>query len=254
MEEFRDNEIVFITLINKGYLDFTRNFLTSMIRSNCSFKLIVFCIDNECIERLKVFPNCVCIDANIFLKERFSDRLCIWETLDYKKIVFAKLDAMIYTLERAIELNIKYIGYLDTDMIIFRDPRSIFINELNNNPTIDFICGCDEPHRIGKCSNIHKCGNICSGTIAIRVKPEIIELLKYTNDDVLRHAGDQQFLKYNFDLKGIKYQTFNRQFIVNGSIFHLKKPLPKDIHILHYNFMVGLTKKNKMIRNRHWLI
>ena len=66
-----NESLVWITLINSGYLNFTKNFLESMKVFNSAFKLIVYCIDKESIEALRNYDNCICINANNFFMVLF---------------------------------------------------------------------------------------------------------------------------------------------------------------------------------------
>ena len=58
-----DNQpLIWFTLINYGYIDFTKNFLESMRRNNIRFKLLVYCLDDETVQALKEYSDtCVCI-------------------------------------------------------------------------------------------------------------------------------------------------------------------------------------------------
>ena len=62
-------------------------------------KLYVYCINFEkCYNELKEFDNCVCLNADLFLKRKVEEGLVVWAQMSYKQLVFCKLDAIKYVL------------------------------------------------------------------------------------------------------------------------------------------------------------
>jgi hypothetical protein len=154
-----NNKLIWITMINYGYINYAKNFLKSMEVANVNFKLIIYCIDYEkIIEELKDFSdrNYVCIDANIFMKQtaNVSSEFKTWADIEYKKIVFCKLDAIKYTLIN--NKNCKLVGYIDTDIIVLSDPTKVILEYDNRHPNVIVFGQCDE---VVKCSNIFNCPN-----------------------------------------------------------------------------------------------
>ena len=52
MEMFQNQELVWITLMNEAYIEYTKNFLESMKRASCSFILIVYYVDESVYKEL----------------------------------------------------------------------------------------------------------------------------------------------------------------------------------------------------------
>ena len=68
---------VWITFINYGYLSFCKNFLFSMKKAKVPFILHIYC-SKDCMDELKGFDNCVCIDSSLFIKSETSSNLETW--------------------------------------------------------------------------------------------------------------------------------------------------------------------------------
>jgi len=248
--------IVWITLINKGYLRFTQNFLESMKRNKCIFPLIVYCLDNECAIALKNYPNVTCISANPFIRGQMNKGLTVWKSIEYKRIVFSKLDAIKYTLDLP-EYKDFSVGYIDTDIILFKDPTPIMLKALAENPEATVISQCDEEYT--QCSNNVKCPNICSGVIVFRQSFITKSLLNYSERDIITNLTDQHFLAVQFKKLNISYLTIHKNIFMNGAFpgvrmdGHVLK-IPDEAVLLHYNYMIGSFKEHYMKKNFMWLI
>jgi hypothetical protein len=246
--------IVWITLINKGYVDFTKNFLESMRRNNCIFPLIVYCTDNESLESFQSYSNVTCVDAKPFLKFEVSVSLTKWAHADYKKLVFAKLDAIKYAVS---QYPGSYIGYIDTDIILFKNPTDTILNTFKSNPDAIFVSQCDEPNSL--CSNTNNCQHICSGVIVFKNTNIINKVLEYTDLDLKILSGDQEFIMIMAKRNNIKHITIEKNIFLNGvypGVNNLNVPLivPSSADLIHYNYLVGSNKINLMKKNNMWFI
>lgn len=249
----KNSSLIWITLINFGYVDYTKNFLKSMEVNNCPFTLIIYCLDSETIASLLNYKNCICLDANIFVKKTCSNQLVSWGQSDYKKIVFAKLDAIRYTLNICRPLGIPLIGYIDTDIVLFSNPTQIMIDAMNQYPKTSIVSQCDEEKGLS-CSNIFKCPNFCSGVIAFRNTEEVESLLYYSNDDINIFSGDQAFLLKKCNDLNIQRITIARNILLNGSYSNFNGGglfiMPSTACLVHFNYLSGDNKKICM-KNRH---
>jgi len=263
------SSILWITIINYGYLEYTQNFLLSMKRTECSFKLLVFCLDKPTMDALAAFDNCVCINAQI-LKEinpRFSsytENFSVWGEEDYLKIVFTKLDALYYTLRETLGLGCKAVGYLDTDMFYLSDPTTIVLDLMHRNESIDVFCQCDEEFgHVSQCSKKHRCPFICSGIIVFRNDPLLYPCFQYSPYDIFNYTGDQAYLYAKLKAMDVVALTVQKTVFMNGS--YLMKywnetdspdpvPIPPETSLVHFNYMIGSDKKKNMIRQNMWLI
>ena len=86
------SSILWITIINFGYIEYTQNFLLSMKQANCQFKLVVFCLDKSTMDVLKSFDNCVCINADVLKTINphfflYTENFSMWGEKDYLEIL-----------------------------------------------------------------------------------------------------------------------------------------------------------------------
>ena len=243
-------------MINKGYVKFTLNFLESMKRNKCIFPLIVYCLDQESMNEFKQYSNATCISAIPFMRTKMEKNLTQWKSIEYKRIVFSKLDAINYTLDMPQYKGCS-IGYIDTDIILFKDPTPIMVKALEENPDYTVISQCDE-ERV-QCSNMIKCPNICSGVIVFRQSFITKSLLQYSERDIITNLTDQHFLCAQFKKLNIRYLTIDKNVFMNGSFPGVRIDckdlvIPGEAVLLHYNHMLGFEKEYIMKKNKMWYI
>ena len=250
-----NKELIWITLINYGYINYTKNFLKSMERANIQFKLIVYCIDEQTYNELSKNEQCICLRAD-FLKKKLSSDMKSWGKIEYKQIVFAKLDAILYTLQNTYDIGIQNIGYIDTDIYLFSDPSTIMLKELEENKDINIFSQCDEYEN--KCSNNKKCKNICSGVIVFRNKKELYNLFEYTEQDIMKYLSDQHYLAALLNTNNIPSYTIDKSIMPNGAYYKnlRKEKIQFELSncLIHFNYMVGNDKENAMKLQGLWII
>jgi hypothetical protein len=254
-----DKSLVWITLINHGYVDYTKNFLLSMQKANIDMKLVVYCINKESIDELSSFPNCVCLDAKPFLKYELPTELKEWENIDYKRICFAKLDAIYYTLTKTRNMGVKFVGFIDTDIILLKDPTQVFMEKIKKHKSINIFCQCDEKIGInGNCSNNVGCPCFCAGLIIFRNIKENYPFFLYSEKDIPTFMSDQDFLLYKFREHTATYMTIEKNVFLNGAYPGVQSDgtliLPDTAALIHFNWMVGHEKKMYMKKHGMWYI
>ena len=252
-------DLLWITMINYGYIDYTKNFLKSMELSNSNFKLLIYCLDNETLEELKNYKNCICISAALFTKKyqkKFEKKMVVWMEREYKELVFLKLDAILYTLQESRALNIKSIGYIDTDIVLLSDPTLVMLNIMKQYPSINVFAQCDENTIV--CSNRLKCSNFCSGVIVFRNLPELDKYFIYNNQHINMYSGDQMFLLYTFNEFNITVLIIEKNIFLNGTYPGIREGIPvklsKEACLIHFNWLIGDNKKFKMKQQNMWYI
>ncbi len=248
------SQIVWITLINQGYIKFTLNFLESMKRHDCIFSLIVYCLDEGSMRAFEKYTNVICISANPFMRRPMNTHLTIWNTLDYKRIVFSKLDAINYTMDLP-QYKDFLIGYIDTDIILFKNPSDIILKEFEEYPDALVVSQCDEDTI--QCSNFGQCNNICSGVIVFKQSSIIRSLLKYIEWDIVENLTDQHYLCKK--MKDLNYRTIDKNILLNGSYpgvkeYNVPLAIPQNVILLHYNYMIGCLKEEYMKKNGMWYV
>jgi len=205
---------------------------------------------------LQDYQNISCLSADPFIRYKMNKNLTTWNTIDYKRIVFSKLDAIKYTLDLPQYKNFS-VGYIDTDIILFKDPTPIMEKALIENPDTTVISQCDEER--AQCSNPTNCTNICSGVIVFRQSFITKSLLQYSERDIIVHLTDQHFLCSQFKKLNVSYMTIDKNIFMNGSFPGVRmdgKPLviPSNAVLLHYNYMIGSQKEQMMKKHSMWLI
>ena len=252
-------DILWITLINFGYIDYAKNFLKSMELSNVTFKLLIYCLDNETLQGLIGYKNCICISADVFTKRRqitAEKRLVCWQEREYKELVFLKLDAILYSLHRGRAINIKSIGYIDTDIVLISDPTVVITQRMNEYPNINVFAQCDEGGP--SCSNRFNCSTFCSGVIVFRNIPELYKYFVYDKSHINLCSGDQDYLYKMFKKFKVPVLTIEKNIFLNGTHFLYNKinpvSFPKEMCLVHFNNMVGDAKKEKMKQQKMWYI
>ena len=245
--------MIWITLINYGYLNYTKNFLKSLKKANIDLKLQIYCFNyQQCIKELSEYDNCVLFNANNFIKEEMPMELCVWSKITYKKIVFSKLDTIKYALQNNPGID---IGYIDMDIVILSDPTTVVLEYMNKYPNIDVFGQCDEPGTV--CSNLNNCRNLCSGVIIFRNKPEMYDIFNYVNNDLTRFMGDQDFLTRKRVIKKISSMTIDRRIFLNGTFPGIKDDtqefkMPKTASLIHFNWLIGNQKEERMKKLKMW--
>ena len=82
-DKFNDTSLLWITLINKAYIEFTNNFLKSIELRNIRFNnFVIFCADEDSFNEFKDKCCCICIDEG--LNKCISSKLGHWEDNNYK--------------------------------------------------------------------------------------------------------------------------------------------------------------------------
>jgi len=253
LDSLKNKKIIWFTMVNSGYVDFVINF--SIYANPLNFSLIVFCLDDESFNTLKNIYICIRVNFN----KKFSKELEKFGDLKYKIIVFQKLDAINYALELFKNLN-KPIGYIDTDIILFKNPDNYIFNLMEKYQDIDVFTQCDEGTRFKECSNRNLCPNLCSGVLVIRNSANLSDALKYTDEDLIKFNGDQDYLSNQLDKLNIKRYTFSRFLMPNGAFFKLQNVIKDDLPkpdfkialLIHFNYLYALDKITVMKKWEFW--
>jgi len=249
--------LIWITIINYGYIDYTKNFLISMNKCNVKFKLIIYCIDDQSFNELQNYDNCIPIKVD-FLNYNLPSEFKLWSNIDYKRICFAKLDAILYTLENTYQLGIESVGFIDTDIVLFSDPSDTIINMMNENKYINIFSQCDEsPNKF--CSNPYNCRNLCAGIIIFRNVKNLYRFLKYPENEIDQFINaDQDFLQQIFSNFNVPHLTVPKHIFPNGSYYqnlrNNKIEFEKSNVLIHFNYMIGHEKKEAMKLQNLWYL
>jgi hypothetical protein len=233
----------FITLINPGYIPYCINFLKSMEKAGCKWPLYAYCTDfTSMYPALQSYFGVLCLDAKSFLRKSLSNDITLYDTLEYKDIVFAKLDAIRYSLSVFKDV----VVYLDTDAVLLKDPK-FYLKNLVKTVAANVFCQCDEG--ASECTNVNDCPSVGTGIIMACPVQKVIDLCRYENDDVKRFPSDQHYLEWRMTQDSINFQTMPKRFFPNGCVRH---KFFESAYWVHYNWMIGNEKKLAMEKDGVW--
>jgi len=250
-----NKELVWVTFINYGYIHYTKNFLLSMEKNHIDFKLVVYCNDDKTFEELNDHPLCICKKTD-FLKTKFSDTFTIWGKSDYIRICFTKLDVWLHALKETYEMGVKAVGFIDTDVFLFSDPTTLFVNAMEEYKDVQVFAQCDERGR--NCIKPEQCPNMCAGIMVFRNNLALYSLFEYTEADIRRFPSDQHYLHDLFVKHSVPRRTLPRSVVPNGAYFPMLKQIPinfgSDVCLIHFNWMIGEEKEKAMRLQKLWLL
>ena len=244
-----DNFIVW-TLTSNGYKDVTYNLYNSIKKSNISWKLMIVCLDNESHNYFKekniesIFYKSESVStpnkANIstFKSESF---------MDFNRI---KLE-LIEKIRLEAPEQVKYILYMDGDIVVFKDFMPYLIDLYNKNNT---------PHLYFQGDNYGGEANSvgCSGFFIMdRFKLDKSPFIVHDDNEWKQIREDQLWINKYLNEYKIPFGYLDRPLFPNGAYMYNNSQewkTFKDAYILHYNFMVGQDKIKKMKENNHWYI
>ena len=248
------SSISWITIINYGYIDFTRNFLESMKKYNSSFHLTVYCLDKQTIDTLQTYTNVTCIDTSDIITNTISSNFSSWGQSEYKTVCFYKLDAISHALKN---FNTA-IGYIDTDIIVLKDPTDTVIRYMNIFTDVDLFTQCDENKNHIECSIQTRCPNLCAGICIFRNNPTTLDLVDYRKRDIKNNTTDQDYILDLCNANNIRRITISRKIFLNGEYPGVNTDavlnLTSTAELVHYNYIIGKDKIKFMKKNNMWFI
>ena len=255
----QNNELLWFSFANYGYKDYVKNFLESCRKYNTQFKLHLLCSDDLLFNEIGDDINCYCIKSNLFFNNNLTADFFDIEHIECKQIMTSKLDVFSNILSYLKINNINEYGYIDTDIILFKDPTDIFLNLMKKYPNTNIFAQCDENSK--ECNDFFKCPNVCTGIIVFKYDDFLLKLLDYKTLDVdvtKFVCADQDYLNYVCRKTNYNICTISKNILANGTLNGLKDNypiiVPETINCIHFNWMVGTQKKEYMQKNNLWFI
>ena len=260
MDSYIVSDTLIFTVTTNGYKFLTWNLWLSIQKLNVPWKLCILCLDKESHRFFSLvanIPSLVLPDIRLQLQGD-TTKVASHGSGDFNRITKLKLSAFTYLLQNP---KIQRLFYLDSDIVLFRDPLSYLQTTLTAEYPLWFQCDEHNPEYI--CSRVNNgCGNCCTGVIGFWIGSEQTRTLFLNmvsqNDDLWKQCkdnNDQEYIQKKMGLLNIQFQTFPRPLFPNGSFLRDDhwKSLPEPF-LMHFNFIVGGNKQRVMKSKGFWLV
>jgi len=226
------NTIDFITLTNTGYIDYTLNCFQSLKRINMDGRLKAYCIGEKGVSVLEtngyvceLIDNCHAENFQTFRKGNWSN------------IVYYKFEIIYRHL-----INNKYVCITDGDIVY------------ENNKIFDFLLDNIEDNDMLIQSDGLYVDILCSGFMFIKSNETTINLFNPINVEEcigLKGWGDQIYI--NSIKNNLKFKKLPLHLFPSGKYYYT---FCENInpYLIHFNWVVGHEKKNRMESHNKWYI
>jgi hypothetical protein len=252
-----DGELVF-TLTSNGYKYMTMNLVRHLQAARVPWKLCIVCAD---MTSYRYFTEegvpAIHLPDNQHAPD-YGSKIARFGTPSFKVLTKKKLDVLAaLSGHKDVKLGV----YLDGDIAVYRDFLPDLRERLGSAGAPDLLIQCDESNK--QCANVAACPYMCTGFLAWRkaaaaAPTHIQSLFQVTadlNDTWASTDNDQSFFNTRATQlgEGIQIRTLPRDLYPNG-VFSAQGTLAEKPLLLHYNYMVGDEKSNKMRENGDWLM
>lgn len=228
------NEICFITLTNNGYIKYTENCLKSLNKIHNTINLNCYCIGKEGYEYLnKHNYNCFLID------EEENNNFQLFRQGNWSNITFNKFVIIYENL-----LKYKYVCITDGDIVF--ENNNIFQYLLENIESNDLLI---QTEYIDDKNSI-----LCSGFMFIKSN---YNTLHFFNPNYIKHkkntTGWDDQIYINNNKHKIKYKMLPIELFPNGNYYYKNFNILTP-YLIHFNWIIGNEKKEKMIEYNKWYL
>lgn len=273
---------VWVSLINGGYVPFLQHMVANLRAVGMGdLPLVVACSDDAAL-RASLALGVTTVDVRpggpspllgpddggdstaIRAAQQHARHLTTWASHDYKRMVFAKLDALLAAVRAAAECGVEWVGYLDFDIAVLRDFRADLARVAQEHPHVHALTQCDEGANsvsgAHTCSSPRRCGYMCSGFMLLRVAaaaPRAVRWFTYSSADMASHSSDQTLLAARWAADGTPRASLDRAVYLNGAaagvnVSTTQRALPPHAALVHFNYLVGADKFARMRSWRLW--
>lgn len=227
--------IRWISFINKGYLNFAYSFIAQAPLSFLN-GLHVYCSDEFSYSAL-AFAAKVGVTRQLW-DCSIATELQTWGSVEYHKVVFAKIDVLADALQRH-----GLVGFIDFDIAMYKDPTDYFISILNNDEEIQIV------------AQDNTNGEFNTGCFVLRN----ISLM-YTEAESLQYKGNQPWMNDKAKREGWNVFKLPVHLFPVGSpkAAHIQdiagqSKIKQSAYLVHFNFCRG-EEKYKLMEQWGWKI
>ena len=222
----------FITLTNTGYIDYTLNCLESLKKIKSNLNLIVYCIGKKGHDMLisKGYSSILIDDDNNSNFQTF--RSGNWSNITHNKFVIIYENLLKYD----------YVCFTDGDIIYENNDfyKHLFDNINDNDMLIqNDICNT---------TNL-----LCSGFMFIKSNLTTLSFFNPINTEMFKNnIGWDDQIYVNDNKNKIKYEFLSSDLFPNGWYYYNNTNL--NPYIIHFNWIIGHEKKERMKIYNKWLL
>jgi len=249
---------VVFTVTSNGYKFMTWNLWLHCRRIGVPWTLMIVCLDKEShrfFQTIANIPSVLLPSVDLQLRGD-TTKVSSYGSGDFNRVTREKLSVYTWMLEK----QYTHYLYLDSDIVLFKDPVPYLETILSAENYLWFQC---DEHNEGDytCKGTGLCTNICTGVIAFykdeTTKSKLLSMVKH--DDALwkscKDNNDQEYIQKKIALESIPFRTLDRGLFPNG--LFLGKDHWKTLaapHLLHFNFIVGGNKQRVIKSKGFWLV
>ena len=230
----------YVSLTNKGYIDYTHNLLSSIKENQIDIDLTIYSLDKDSynyFSKKNISTKLIDTDASKIDFSKFE----LQNSSEFYKIVYFKF----YCINDLLQTN-NYVHFLDGDIVIKKD----FSNEiLKYGENIELLAQSNKSPHDSNDEEINSGFMLFNSTKKIKkyINPKRFSLKKFSKFKF----HDQTYI--NNIKNRIDYKLLNLDDFPNGA--HFKKYKDSiDPFIIHYNYILGHEKKNEMIKDNNWYL
>ena len=251
-EYIYDNYIIW-TMTSDGYTDITHNLYKSLEKANIPWKLLNICVDDESFKYFndKKMP-CIRYNNNINTKKGELSKYGSDDFMSFNRI---KLDLLHYFSKNSID-KIKYVVYIDGDIIVSKDFIPYLQQLYQNEPNNYFYLQCDEQGKVTSTT----CSNLCTGFISFKKEKIFKSPFNVYDEEKWKSIREDQpwvnihLKEYKIPTLSLDQDLFPNGTYIEGNTSGIINKLNNDRYILHYNWLVGNEKIQKMKENNNWYL
>lgn len=227
------DDIVFITLTNNGYIKYTENCLKSLERINSDINLICYCIGKNGHEYLtnKKYKS-------ILIDEEENSNFQTFRSGNWSNITFNKFVIIYENL-----LKYSYVCITDGDIVFENnDFMKYLMDNIKLNDMLIQTEYIDERNFV-----------LCSGFMFIKSNSNTLNFFNPINIEHKKDIvgwDDQIYINENKDK--LKYKMLPIELFPNGKYYYKNNYL--NPYLIHFNWIIGHEKKNKMCQYGKWYL
>lgn len=253
LDSFIFNKTLVFTVTSDGYKDYTWNLWTCLQKLNLSWKLCILCLDKESLTFLERIAGIHVVPFFMEGPHLEHKTPAIFGTTPFKRMNRMKLQALEQLSQRT---DIDTLLFLDSDIVVFSDPLVSLAEPLASHP---LWFQCDEGNKSNLiCTDINACGNACTGVIAMKLtettRAHFKELFAIVSETWRAATTDQDYIHVRLKALALPHKTLPRTIFPNGIFLRGDKYKELNPVLLHFNYLVGNTKKQTMKRKGYWYL